>query len=223
MDSVPPGARPIRTGALGGDGPRGQDRLAAGPVVHREERPVQEQVVQLNLGQAAFGPRRELGLNRLTHPRNRRLAQRGLGTERVGQGRLHVTITEAADVPGDDQGLQRVGSGHARAEQAGGELLRRAAQLRALHRDRPGGGLDRGRAKPVPAAHAGVPRVGGALVAGAAQELLDLDLHGGLHDQPSAQARDLLQLLGKVDATPEQGIDLAADLLGGRYSYRQRT
>jgi hypothetical protein len=47
----------------------------------------------------------------------------------------------------------------------------------------------------------------------AAQELGQLGLHGGLHDQPHAQAGDLLQHLAEVLLGGEQLIDLDADTL----------
>jgi hypothetical protein len=50
-------------------------------------------------------------------------------------------------------------------------------------------------------------------VAVAAQELAHLGFHGGLHDQPHAQAGDLLQDLGEVLLGGEQLIDLGADTL----------
>jgi len=205
--------------ALGGDAPRGQYRFGASPVVHLEERTVQEQVVQRQVAQGSFGPAGELGLDGPADPRDRRLAQHRLSAERIGQRGLHVPVGQATDVPGDDQRLQRVGLGHPGAEQSRGELLGRPAQLGAGNRDRPGGGLDRCRTEPVPAALAGVLGGGDALVAGAAEELGDLCFDRGLDDQAGTQAGDLLQGLGQVDALGEQGIDLMTDLLGGRYSY----
>jgi hypothetical protein len=42
--------------AVGGDAPGDQDRFGVGAVVHLEVRAVQEQVLQLDVGQAAMGP-----------------------------------------------------------------------------------------------------------------------------------------------------------------------
>jgi hypothetical protein len=50
-------------------------------------------------------------------------------------------------------------------------------------------------------------------VAVAAQELAHLGFHGGLDDQPHAQAGDLLQHLAEVLLGGEQLIDLDADTL----------
>jgi hypothetical protein len=57
-------------------------------------------------------PSVELVLDRLTHPRHRRLAQRCFGAQRIRQRRLDITNPQAADEPGDDQRLQRVRLGH---------------------------------------------------------------------------------------------------------------
>jgi hypothetical protein len=57
--------------------------------------------------------------------------------------------------------------------------------------------------------------LGAALVAGPPQELLDLGLQGGLHQQPHAQAGDLLQDRGQVTIGREQLVDLGAGALGG--------
>lgn len=53
---------------------------------------------------------------------------------------------------------------------------------------------------------------------GPAQELLDLGLDRGLNDQAGPQAGDLLQHLAEVVLLGEEDIDLATDLLSGRYS-----
>ena len=205
-----PGGQADQDGCtLGGDAPRREDGFGARTRVHLEERAVQEQVVQFDLGQGALGPGRELGLDRLAHPRHRRLAQRGLSAQRIGQGRLHITVRQPADVAGDDQRLQRIGAGHTGAEQPGGEPLGGAAQLRALQRDRPGGGLDHGWAEAVPTTLAGILNLRDTLVSGAAEELLHLCFHGGLDDQSGTQAGDLLEGLGQVNALTEQGMTAA--------------
>ena len=66
-------------------------------------RPVQEQVVQLNLVEATRRPSLELDLDLLTHPRHRRLRHRGLLTERLDQRGLHITGRQATHEPGDHQ------------------------------------------------------------------------------------------------------------------------
>jgi hypothetical protein len=65
-----------------------------------------------------------------------------LVAQRFGQGRLHVADGQAAHERGDHQRLQRIGLGDVRAEQPGGELLRRAAQLGPGQGDGSGSGLD---------------------------------------------------------------------------------
>jgi hypothetical protein len=57
------------------------------------------------------------------------------------------------------------------------------------------------------------------LVAVAAEELADLGLQGGLHDQPHAQPGDLLQDLAKLLVGGEQLVDLGADALDSRQSW----
>ena len=74
------------------------------------------------------------------------------------------------------------------------------------------------RAVAVAAARPGIRAVGRALVARPTEELGHLGLHRGLDHQPGAQPGDLLQDLDQVTRTVEQGIDLAADPLSGRYS-----
>jgi hypothetical protein len=54
------------------------------------------------------------------------------------------------------------------------------------------------------------------LVAVAAEELADLGLQGGLHDQPHAQPGDLLQDLARLLVGGEQLVDLGADALDSR-------
>ena len=186
--------------------------------MHPAAGPVQEQVIQLQVVQATLPPGIELVLDRLTHPRHRRLAQRCFGAQRIRQRRLDITNTQAADEPGDDQRLQRVRLGHPGAKQPGGEAFGGAAQLGPLHRDRPCGGLDRGRAVAVATARACVLDAHAALVTGPAEELGHLRLQRGLDDQPGTEASDLLQHVDQVTVTAEQGVDLGTDPLAGRYS-----
>src|SRR6266540_2563525 len=135
--------------------------------------------------------------------------------ERVGQRRFHVTRGQAADVPGDDQRLQRVGLGHVAAEQPRGERGIGAAQLRAFEFDRSGGGLHGHVAVAVALPCAGAVA---ARVALTAEELGDLGLQRGLQDQPCAEARDVLEHLAQAAVLGEQRVDLVADPLGRRYS-----
>ena len=183
--------------------------------MHLEQAGVQEQVVQLQLVQPPRGPRLELVADRLAHPRDCRLGQRRLGAQRVGQGVLHIAHRQAAHEPGDHQRLQRVGLGDALAEQLRGERLGRAAQLRPLHSDRPGGGLDRRLAEAVTAARPGVWAVRGPLIADPAQEHVDLGLYRSLDDQPRTKTSDVLDDLRQVTRPVEQGVDLATDPVGG--------
>jgi hypothetical protein len=57
--------------------------------------------------------------------------------------------------------------------------------------------------------------LGAALVAGPPQELLDLGLQGGLHQQPHGQPGNLLKDRGQVTIGREQLVDLGAGALGG--------
>ena len=75
-----------------------------------------------------------------------------------------------------------------------------------------------GRLQAVAAAHPIV--VASTLVAGAAQELIDLGLDGRLHHQPHRQPGDVLEGRGQVTVRREQRVDLGADALDGRYSFR---
>jgi hypothetical protein len=162
--------------APGGDPPRGQHRLGRRVGVVLEEAGVQEQVVQLDAIQPPVPPRLVLGPDLLADPRHRRLADRRVRAARLRQGRLCVPDRQPADEPGDNQGLQRVGLGYPGPEQGRGELLRRAAQLRPLQRNRPRGGLDGHRAVPVAHAVAGRLAGRGPLIAVPAQERGDLGL-----------------------------------------------
>jgi hypothetical protein len=90
-----------------------------------------------------------------------------------------------------------------------------AAQLWPGHRDRPGGGLDRGGTEPVAGAGSRVGYVGAAFVSGSAQELLNFGLNRGLDQQPGTQPGHILDDLGQVPAGAEQRVDLSTDLVGG--------
>jgi len=59
---------------------------------------------------------------------------------------------------------------------------------------------------------------GCALVAGTAQELGHLGLHGSLDEQPGAKTGDIFQHLDQITLPSEQGVDLGAEPIGGRYS-----
>jgi hypothetical protein len=178
-------------------------------------RAVQVQVVQLEVVQAPRAPGVEFDGDGLADPGHGRLGQGGLRAERVGQGGLHVAHRQAAHEPGDHQGLQRVGLGDAGTEQPGDELLAGAAKLRPGYAHRPAGGLDRGRAETVTRARLCVRDPGTALVAGPAEELVDLGLHRGLDQQPGTQPGHILDDLGQVPAGTEQRVDLDADLVCG--------
>jgi hypothetical protein len=78
-------------------------------------------------------------------------------------------------------------------------------------------GLHHRRRLPAVAA-TGPALVGAPLVAGAAQELVDLGLQGGLQQQPHAPAGDVLQDRGQLTLRGEQLVDLGAQALGERYS-----
>ncbi len=204
VEEVAPGVGRLRSAggqsdeyrrAFGGDAPRGQHRFGTGTGVHLEHGSVQEQVVQFQLVQAPRRPGLELLGDRLADPRDRRLRQSRLGAERIGQGVLHVAHRQATHEPGDHQRLQRVGLGDALAEQLRGEPLGRIAQLRPRHGNRPGGGLDRRVAVAVTHPRPRLSAASGPLVAGPAQEHIDLGLHRGLDDQPGTQAGDVLDNL----------------------------
>ena len=200
---------------FGGHTPRGQHRLGPGAVVIAEMAAVQEQVLEVDVGQLPVLPGVELGLDRLAHPAHRRLRQGGLGAQRVGQGGLDVAHRQAPHEPGDHQGLQGVGATHAHTQQPRREGLVGASQLRTVNGDRTGRGLDRRRAVPVTTADPGSLAMGIALPA---QELGDLRLDGGLHQQAHTEAGHLLQDLAKVTVRSEQIIDVGADALQRRYS-----
>ena len=182
-------------------------------------RTVEEQVVEGDPRQVPGPPGLELVLDRLADPAHRRLGQRRLGTEGLGQGRLHVADREPADEAGDDEGLQGVGPAHTHAEQPGGELLVGPPELRSVERDRAGGGLDRRRAVAVAAASVGSLT---SDVAVPAQELGDLGLEGRLHQQADAQLGYLFEDLAEVAIGGEQLVDVGADALDGGYSVSTR-
>jgi hypothetical protein len=96
----------------------------------------------------------------------------------------------------------------------GAERLVGGAQLGTLQLHGAHGGLHRRRRLPA-VADAGSVLLGGALVAGPPQELLDLGLQGGLQQQPHAQAGHLLKDRGQVTIGREQLVDLGAGALGG--------
>src|SRR6266545_3422120 len=201
-----------------GDAPGDQHRLRRRAGVHPKEAPVGKQIVQLNLGEAAGLPGVELVLDRLTDPAHRRLRHRRLRPQRVGQARLHVTHRQPPHEPGDHQRLQRIGAGHALAEQPPRERAVGAAQLGPLEGHLSGGGLDR---------HGGVAVAGAGmlaltpLVAVAAQELGDLRLQGRLHDQPHRQPGHLLEMVQQAAGrrAGDQLGDLVTDALAGRCSW----
>jgi hypothetical protein len=185
--------------------------------VHLEVGAVQVQVLQVHVAEGPVLPGVELALDRLADPRDGRLGQGRLAAEGLGQGGFDVPDRQAPHEPGDDQALQRVGAGHADAEQPGGERLVRAAQLRPVDGHRAGGGLDRRRAVPVPAPGTGPLTVGVALPT---EELGHLGLHRGLHQQTHPEAGHLLQHVNQVTVGSEQLVDLSADALQRGYSRR---
>jgi hypothetical protein len=111
-------------------------RLGRRARVHLEVAAIQEQVVQPHHAQIAVPPRLELLADPLADAADRRLRQRRLRPEHLGQGGLDVPVRQAPHPARDDQRLQRVGAGHASAEQPGAERLVGAAQLGALQLDR---------------------------------------------------------------------------------------
>jgi hypothetical protein len=161
--------------AVGIDSPGGQDRLGRRAGVHLEVAGVQEQVVQADARQVAGLPGSELVADALADPADGRLGQGGFGAEHLGQGSLDVAVGQPADPPGDHQGFQRVGAGHAGTEQPGAERLIGVAQLGALQVHLAHRGVHRGRRLPAVAA-AGRPVGLTTLIAGTAEERLDLGL-----------------------------------------------
>src|ERR1035441_10242068 len=86
--------------------------------------------------------------------------------------------------------------------------------------DRTGGGLHRHLPEPVAAPGPDIPAGGGPLVAVTAQELGDLGLQRGLHQQLRAEPGHVLQNLRQRPALGEQLIDMVADTVSRRYSNR---
>jgi hypothetical protein len=82
-------------------------------------------------------------------------------------------------------------------------------QLDVAHR-----GLHRGRWLPAVAATGRAVGVA-ALVAGSAQERVDLGLQRGLHHQPHADAGDVFQDRGQVTTGGEQLVNFGTQPLGG--------
>jgi hypothetical protein len=113
------------------------------------------------------------------------------------------------------RGLEGICPAHTHAEEAGGELLVGAPQLRALKGDRPGRGLDRRRAVAVARSVAiSIP----AGIALAAQELGDLGFESGLHQKAHPEASDVFEDVAEILVRSEQLVDVSADALDGRYS-----
>jgi hypothetical protein len=178
--------------------------------VHAKVASVEEQIFERHVGEVTGLPAVELVLDRLTDPADGRLRQGRLRAQGVGQAGLHVTHRQAPDEPGDDQALQCVGATHPDAEQPGGERLVGASQLGPVDGDRPGGGLDGGRAVPVAAAG---PDASAVAVALPAQELGDLGLDGSLHQQTHPKAGHFLQHFAQLPLGAEQVVYLRADAL----------
>ncbi len=206
--------------AIGGDAPGGQHRLGRGAGMHAEEAGIQEQVIHGDPVEAAPGPGVVLAGDLLADRRHGGLGDRGLVAQRLGQGGFDVADGQAADERGDHQRLKRVRPGHMRAEQPGRERLAGAPQLRPGQPGRAGGGLDGHLPVPVTAAGPGTGAGRGPLVAVPAQELGDLGLQRGLHQQLRAEPGHFLQDLRQRTAVSEQLINVATDTVGRRYSDR---
>jgi hypothetical protein len=204
--------------AIGGDAPGGQDRLGRGAGVHPEERGVQVQVVQGDAVQPAPRPGLVFVLDLAADRRHRGLGDRGLITQRLGQGGLDVADRQAGHERGDHQRFQRVRLGHVRPEQPGRERLAGAAQLGPGQLHRPGRGLDRDLPVPIPRSGPGIVAGCRPLVAVTAEEPGDLRFEGGLHQQLRAEPGDVFQDLRQLLARREWLVDVAADALGGGYS-----
>src|SRR4029453_7726504 len=97
---------------------------------------------ELDVVQPPLVPGGELLLDCLADLADGRLRQRCLWSQRNRQRAFDIANRQAADEPGDDQRLQRVGAGYAPAKESGGERLARATQLGPCQGDGPGGGLD---------------------------------------------------------------------------------
>ena len=128
----------------------------------------------------------------------------------VGQGGFHVAYRQAPHEPGDHQALQGVGPAHPDSEQPRHEGLVGAPQLGPFDGHRPRGGLDRGRTVPVAAAGTRSLAMGVALPA---QELGDLGLDGGLHQQAHPEPGHLFEHLAELTLRGEQVVDVSADAL----------
>jgi hypothetical protein len=183
--------------------------------VELEVATVQEQVVELHRREGSLGPGLELDLDGLADPADGRLGQGSLGSERIGQRRLDVAHRQTSDEPGDDERLECVGPADAYAQQTRSELLVGVAQLRPLQGHGPGRGLDRRRAVAVAAALAISIPAGVTLTA---QELGDLGLERGLHQQANSEAGNVFEDVAEVPVGSEQLVDVGADALDGRYS-----
>jgi hypothetical protein len=80
-------------------------------VVHLEVAGVDKQVVDRDTGEVAGAPGVELASDLLTDPADGRLADRGLGSERLAQRRFDVAIRQARTQPeitNDSSALVRV-------------------------------------------------------------------------------------------------------------------
>ena len=188
--------------------------------MHPEEAGVQEQIVQGDPVQTALGPGLVLVLDLLADRRDRGLGDRGLVAEGLGEGGLDVADRQAADERGDHQRFERIGLGDMRAGQPGRERLARAAQLRPQQGHRPGRGLDGHLPVPVPRTRPGIAAGRGPLVTIPAEELSDLGLQRGLHQQLGTEPGDFLQDLRQRTILGEQLIDVVADTVSRRYSDR---
>lgn len=126
--------RPV---AVGTDPPGGQHRFGPRPRMHPEVAGVQEQIVQLEVVEAALPPPLELSLDRRADPRHGGLAERGLAAQRVGQGGLHVAPTARRRTRRSPPGFPTRWSWSPRPEQPEHERVDSAAQLGPRDGDRP--------------------------------------------------------------------------------------
>ncbi len=165
--------------------------------MHLEVGAVQEQVIELDVGQIPGAEGLELVAQASTDPAGGRLGQGRFGAERLGQQGFDVAVGQAPHPRRDHQRLERLGAHDALAQQARGEPLGRVAQLRALELDRPGGGLDRQLA--VAVALPG-PVTAGPGVPAPAEPARHLVLEDLLENEPGRQAHHLLEHLGDVTA-----------------------
>jgi hypothetical protein len=106
------------------------------------------------------------------------------------------------------------------AEQPGRERLGGAAQLRPGQDHRPGGRLDGHLPVPVTRTRPGIVAGRGPLVPVTAEELGDLGLQRGLHQQLCAEPGHVFQDLRQLLVLSEQLVDVAADTVGRGYSLR---